>query len=167
MRSLQPATDSQSSAPTTVTSVSITSLAYSATTFGQAVVTVQLRTSGTALADVAIKITESNGSYGPGYGYGSGYGYGYGYGYGPGPGSGPGAGPGPGPGPGYPGTFNRTDHFAESGKLDYTVTDTFPVGPFCSQYGPTVAAAVSVSATVPGSTAAAMTATADLWAVHC
>jgi len=65
------------------------------------------------------------------------------------------------------GTSTRTDQFSESGKLEYTVSDSFPVAVFCSRTGPQVVAAVTVTATVPGSADGPMTATAQLSSVRC
>ncbi|HEU5331255.1 MAG TPA: hypothetical protein VFU73_00785 [Actinocrinis sp.] len=67
------------------------------------------------------------------------------------------------------GTSTRTDHFSESGHLEYTVPDSFPVAMFCSRSWsePQVVAAVTVTAAVPGSADGAMTATAQLSSVRC
>lgn len=130
-QTVQPVTFSKPPAPTQVTSVSVTSIGYDSTVWGQATVTVALRASGTGPVAVAIQIDEPGGYFGGG------------------------------------GTSTRTDHFTESGRQAYAVSDSFPVALFCSRSGPQVVAAVTVTATVPGTSDAPMTATADLYSVHC
>jgi hypothetical protein len=131
-QTVQAVTDSKPPAPTAVTAVSITSLAFDSNTWGQATVTVDVRTSGTAPIAVALEIDEPGGYFGGG------------------------------------GTSVRTDHFPESGRQDYIVSDSFPVATFCSRTGgPQVVAAVTVTATVPGTADGPMTATAQLSSVRC
>jgi hypothetical protein len=121
---VQPATVTQSPVPTVVTSVSITALAYSATASGEANVTVEVRTSGTAPINVAIKFSTIYGA--------------------------------------FLGSSPQTDQFSETGKRDYTITDTFPVATVCSRNGSVPIATVDVSATVPGTTDAPLTASGQL-----
>lgn len=130
-QTVQPATYSKAPSPTTITSVSITSLGYDSGVWGQATVVVEVKASGTGSVGVAVEIDEPGGYFGGG------------------------------------GTSTRTDHFSESGKRDYAVSDSFPVAVFCSRTGPQVVAAVTVTATVPGSSDGPMTATAQLSSVRC
>jgi hypothetical protein len=104
--------------------VSITALAYSATANGEANVTVEVRTSGTAPINVAIKFSTIYGA--------------------------------------FLGSSPQTDQFSETGKRDYTITDTFPVATVCSRNGSVPIATVDVSATVPGTTDAPLTASGQL-----
>ena len=128
---MQPVTYSKAPLPTTVTSASISSLAYDSHVWGQATVVVDVRASGSGTVAVAVEIDEPGGYFGGG------------------------------------GTSTRTDKFPESGAREYTVSDSFPVAVFCSRTGPQVVAAVTVTATVPGSADGPMTATAQLLSVRC
>jgi hypothetical protein len=130
-QTVQPVTYSKAPSPTTVTSVSITSLGYDSQVWGQASLTVDVRVSGAGVVAVAVEIDEPGGYFGGG------------------------------------GTSTRTDHFSESGESEYVVPDSFPVAVFCSRSGPQVVAAVTVTATVPGSADGPMTATAQLSTVRC
>ena len=130
-QTVQPATYSKAPSPTTVTSVSITSLGYDGGVWGQATVMVDVKASGVGSVALAIEIDEPGGYFGGG------------------------------------GTSTRTDHFSEMGKKDYAVSDSFPVAVFCFRMGPQVVAAVTVTATVPGSSDGPMTATGQLYSVRC
>jgi serine/threonine protein kinase len=115
-------------AGTRITSVSITSLGFTAAAYLTATVVVDTRTSGEATIEVAVTIAET----------------------------------------GPDGPTSRTDRFTFSGQHQYTLSDNFRAMPCTWRSGSRqVVATVNVSATVPSTTASAVTTSGKLYSVPC